>query len=224
VSSDDAIVIEVFGEGKTDVGHNPKPQAPRSGVVPLLLYALCGKPERMLVKRFGVPFLQQKGQGKGLWQKVRFAKRQAYYNRSSAAVFVVDSEGDLADRQKHLAQGRDADPLNLPMAIGVAHPCIESWLLADGPAIRRALGMEKAPAIPDRPEDLPAPCRDDTNNPKAVLRRVTGASKKELATVEKDRIATAMNDLDLLRTRCPLGFAPFAAEVVQRIRPLFSQP
>jgi hypothetical protein len=38
---------------------------------------------------------------------------------------------------------------------------------------------------------------------------------------EKDFIATAMNDMPLVRKRCPQGFAPFADEVENRIRPLF---
>lgn len=128
----DSVVIEVFGEGKTDIGTNAPIEQPKEGVVPILLHRLCGEPERMRVKRKAMMFLQ----GKGLWQKVRFAKRQAYYNRSMGAVFVIDS-------------------------------------------------------------------------------------KKELSAKEKDRIAVAVRDLDLIRRRCPLGFGPWAGEVEQRIRPLF---
>ncbi len=38
------------------------------------------------------------------------------------------------------------------MAIGVAHPCIESWLLADAAAIRRALALPATPKLPAEPE------------------------------------------------------------------------
>lgn len=221
MSPEHNVVVEIFGEGKTDVGHDPRPQPPDRGVVPILVYTLCGRPDRMLVKCYGVPFLQQKGTGKGLWQKVRFARRQASYNRSHAAVFVEDSEGDLKEKTDTLIKGRDSGPSKLPMAIGVAHPCIESWLLADASAIQRAMSLATVPAVPDKPEELPAPCRDGKENPKTELARIAGSGKKDLSTKEKDNIARQMNDMDLPRARCPLSFAPFAEEVEDRIRPLF---
>ena len=217
------VVIEVFGEGKTDVGPlDPKPQRPTKGVVPILLHRLCDKPKTMRVKRYGIPFLQNiKVSGRGYKQKGEAARKQARRNGSHAVVFVVDSEGDLKARSKTMKEGRDAGPSHPPMAIGVAHPCIESWLLTDSTAIRRALDMPSTPEIPDEPEKLPAPSQNRENNPKTVLRDISGQPKKELPTKDKDRIATAMNDMDLVRKRCPLGFAPFADEVQRHIRPLF---
>ena len=219
MSADESVVIEVYGEGKTDVGHDPAPQRPTNGVVPILLHTLCDKPKRMLVKRYAMPhMIQRKG---GLAQKVRFAKRQARLNGSAVAVFVVDSEGDLTERNRELAKGRAMESGDFPMAVGVAHPCIEAWLLADAAAIRRALELEKTPDVPEHPESLPAPCRDRRSNPKTVLSACTKQDKRELSVAEKERIAAAMNDMDLVRDRCPLGFAPFAAEVDRYIRPLF---
>jgi len=221
VSPDDSVVVEVFGEGRTDVGHNGRSQRPTRGVVPILLYRLCGRPGKMLVKRHGIPFLQQKIIGRGLHRKVTAARKLANRNRSHAAVFVMDSEGDLAGRTKQLVEGRDAGPSSLPMAVGVAHPCIEAWLLSDPSAIRRGIGLPATPAVPETPEDLPAPCQDRKRNLKTELARIAGSRKKDLSTKEKDSIAGAMNDMDLPRARCPLGFAPFADEVEDRIRPLF---
>ena len=221
VGLENRVVIEVFGEGKTDVGHNPTPQSPSEGVVPILLHMLCGRPDGMMVKRFGIPFLQQKGTGKGLWQKVRFAKRQARYGKSDAAVFVVDTEGDLKGKREQLAKGRDAELPQFPMAVGVAHPCIEAWLLADAQAIRRGLSLSRTPEVPDDPEALSAPCRDRRNNAKSELAKAAGSTHKDISAREKDGIAAEMNDMDLVRTRCPAGFGPFAGEVESRIRPLF---
>jgi hypothetical protein len=215
---DAPVVIEVYGEGKTDVGHDPSPQRPTRGVVPILLSTLCGKPSRMRVKRYGMPFMQ--GRGK-LAQKVRFAKRQARLNRSAGVTFVVDSEGDLKGRSRDLERGRRMEPGEFPMAVGVAHPCIESWLLADPMAIRRALDLPGNPPVPDEPESLPAPRQDRRNNPKTALAATIGGSTRELSVAEKEKITAAMNDMDLLRTRCPQGFAAFADEVQAHIRPLF---
>jgi hypothetical protein len=172
------------------------------------------------VKRYGAPFLQDRGTGKGLWQKVRFARRQAYYNQSNGAVFVMDSEGDLEGRKAELTNGRDAGPASLPMAVGVAHPCIESWLLADAGAIHRAMNTAETPEVPDDPENLPAPSNSRQKNPKTELARAAN-SRKLLAAKQKDAIAKKLNDMILVRTRCPLGFAPFADEVEEHIHPLF---
>ena len=81
-----AIVLEVFGEGKTDIGgESQKPRLPDQGVLPIVVHRLCGKPVAMQVKTKRYAHLQ----GKGLWQKVAFAKRQARYNRNTrGAVFV----------------------------------------------------------------------------------------------------------------------------------------
>lgn len=221
MSPEQSVVVEVFGEGKTDVGHDARPQRPIRGVVPILLHRLCGKPGHLLVKRYGIPFLQQKGTGRGLRNKVTAARKLAHRNRSHAAVFVMDSEGELTGRREQLAKGRDAGPSDIPMAIGVAHPCIETWLLADATAIRRGLDLPASPDVPDQPEELPAPCQDGKRNPKTELARIAGSRKKELSTEEKDRIAAAMNDMGLPRSRCPLGFVPFADEVEGRIGALF---
>ena len=214
------VVIEVIGEGIADIGSGQKSDLPDSGIVPILLHKLCGKPSRMRIKRKPIAFLS----GKGLAKKVQFAKRQAFYNRSHAAVFVVDSEGghkELQAKQRDLEDGRGRELPDFPMAVGVAHPCIESWLLAAPEAIRRGLQLAATPQVPAEPERIAAPCKNRRDNPKTVLAALAGHGGSELSAAEKDKIAAAINDLEQLRARCPLGFAPFADEVDRRIRPLF---
>lgn len=216
MTSDGSIVIEFFGEGKTDLGVGARPTPPTSGVVPILVHRLCDCPSQMLAKRRPFAFLQ----GKTLAQKVRFAKRQAYYNRSAGAVFVMDSEGDdrkRRDVQEEMAKGRDQEQPTFPLAIGVAQPCIEAWLLVDERAIRRSVRIAGPLALPVEPESLPAPCRSETANPKAVL-----AGWGVRSAAQKDAIAAAMNDMELLIQRCPNGFGSFAQKVQQHIGPLFS--
>jgi hypothetical protein len=163
--------------------------------------------------------------GKGLWQKVRFAKRQAKYNRSAAAVFVMDSEGDqreLNKKRTEMEKGRDHEFPGFPAAVGVAQPCIEAWLLADASAIQRTFDIPAAPEVPGEPENCPAPCQDEKNNPKTLLARAAGL-KRRLSAEENWRIAAEMNDVGIVRTRCPASFAPFAGDVEAQIRPLFAR-
>ena len=170
---DDILVIEVFGEGKTDVRKDEGPRRPDRGVVAIVVHTICGRPERMKVKSGPLPFLQ----GRTLSQKVRFAKRQAAYNRSAGVVVVVDAEGGDRQRKKQwraLDDGRQVDAIPTPVAIGVAQPCIEAWLLADAAAIQQALNLAARPTVPERPEALPAPCEDDRGDPKRVLADAAG--------------------------------------------------
>ncbi len=214
------VVIEVVGEGKTDIGPTTpgaKVESPTVGVVPVLLHRLCGEPASMRVKRRKVAFLQ----GKSLEQKVKFSKRQAKYNGSAGFVFVIDSEGDHPNQVEALARGRDAVHPDFPAAVGVAHPCIEAWLLSDRKAIIRALKVNALAEIPsDHPEMLPAPRHDRAKNPKSTLARCAGRVNP-LATSETTAIALHL-DMESTRTRCPQSFAPFADEVEANIRPIFA--
>ncbi len=213
-------VIEIIGEGKTDIGKGTDAEVPKSGVVAILVHTICGLPATMRIKRQAVPFLR----GKGWTQKVKFAKRQAYYNKSAGIVFVLDTEGNHEERVKELVNGRDASLIDFPMAVGAAHPCIEAWLLADANAIRKGMELGVTPHVPDEPESLPAPQHDRKHNPKTELAKCAGQARSELSAAEKDKIALAIKDIALLCARCPLGFSPFAAEVEQRIKPIFSDP
>lgn len=220
---DHQVVVEVFGEGVTDVGLERKLQRPEHGVVPILVHRLCGRPKRMRVKCYTKLFFEKLdvNGGGGYQQKAAGFRKMVFRNDSHAAVFVVDSDGDLEGKTAELREGRDAGPSDVPMAVGVAHPCIESWLLADGTAIRRGLKLERTPDVPQEPEELPAPREDRKKNPKTILARIARSRNKELSADEKDDVALAMNDMDLVGERCPRGFGPFADEVQRWVRPLF---
>lgn len=214
-------VIEIVGEGKADIGKVSALEEPESGIIVILVHKLCGTPKNMKVKRRAAPHIQSKG---GWAKKVKFAKQQALYNKSAGLVFVLDSEGDLKQTLQKLEKGRDAAYKSFPMAIGVAHPCIETWLLADSKAIRKGLDLRSTPTIPECPEDLPAPQKDRDKNPKTILAAFASERRTELSSSEKDKIALAIMDTELLRSRCPKGFAPFADEVEKHIKPLFDDP
>jgi hypothetical protein len=210
-------VIEIVGEGKTDRGRGgDQPEPPTTGVVPNLVHRLCDRPESMRVRRRPLPFLQ----GKGLWQKVRFAKRQAFNGGSAGLVFVVDTEGNHPGQLRELQRGRDSGLPEYPAAVGVAHPCIEAWLLAEASAISRAMELAQQPEVPVEPESLPAPCKNRGHNPKILLGRCAGLNRF-LSSAETTRIAQEIRDLDAIRIRCPISFAPFADEVIGIIRPIF---
>lgn len=132
-SHQDKVVIDIYGEGKTDVGTEQTqllPGVPDQGVIPILVHRLCGEPAAMRVRRFGRPFQMKKG---GLQEKSRLARMQSRDRKADGLVFVVDADGGDAERaakRGKLAAGGDQVPDGPPMAVGVAQPCIEAWLLA----------------------------------------------------------------------------------------------
>lgn len=210
------LVIEIVGEGRTDRGRgDDQPAPPTAGVVPIFVHRLCDRPKSMRVRRRPLPFLQ----GKGLWQKVRFAKRQSFNSGSSGLVFVLDTEGNHPGQLRELQRGRNFELTEYPAAVGVAHPCIEAWLLADASALSQAMGLAQQTQVPAQPESLPAPCKNRGQNPKILLSRCAGLNRP-LSSAEATRIAL-LQDLDSIRTRCPASFAPFADEVIGIIRPIF---
>lgn len=213
VAPESQVVLEIFGEGKTDIGKaSEKPSLPDQGVVPIFVHRLCGKPATMRVKTKHYAHLHHK---KSLWQKVRFAKRQARYNRDTrGVVFVLDTEGkDTLITE--MAKGRDHELPDFPLAIGAAQPCIEAWLLVDSTTLQKTMALPHLPKLPEQPESLPAPARNRNHNPKSLL-AVHGANSQP----HKDALAQKL-DLSVVRSRCPVSFEPFATEVERLIRPLF---
>jgi hypothetical protein len=139
-------------------------------------------------------------------------------------MLAFSSWGQQNKRMAELTNGRDRGLPAFPMAIGAPHPCIEVWLLADPAAIKKGMKLNFPPQVPDQLESLPAPCQDCKHNPKTVLAQCCKVQTSDLTAAEKDLIAAEIRVLDRLRTRCPTSFAPFAAEVEQRILPLFTSP
>ncbi len=204
---DPQVVVEVVGEGKTDIG-----------VVPVFVHKICSQPTAMQFKTKRVADLQQRG---GLNRKVRFAKLQATLSGRHALVFVVDTEGEAPKKiMAELNSGRDSSHPELPTAVGVAHPCIESWLLADAAAIGKALKLTISPVTPEDPEALKAPRKDRDENPKTILGKCAGV-KGTVSTVQANAIALCI-DLSRIETICPKSFKPFADEVRANILPLFA--
>lgn len=219
-----SVFIKFVGEGKADIGPTDASEGfPTLGVIPTLVHSLCGKPDSMAIRRGPRPFLQKAAR----WRRVQLVWSQATQDPICAGVvYVVDTEGENVEiLMQEMIASRDSRHHNIPIAIGVAHPCLESWLLADHAAIKKAFDLQSAPQLPDSSETLPAPGRNRELNPKTELVRCAGVQqRKDLSVEQKTLIAREIYDLDRLRDRCPLSFAPFAHEVITHIKPLFDSP
>ena len=84
--------------------------------------------------------------GHGFKRKLVFAIKTAIADDARAIVAVVDADKNAANRKQQLSEGRethrrDVAIANFPIAIGVAIPEIEAWLLDDIEALKLALGL-----------------------------------------------------------------------------------
>ena len=133
-------VIELVCDGKAEGGPpDDVPKRPSIGVLTLFIHRLCGEPSDLLVRRRKPLFLSS---GTHLWRRVEQTKVRAADHGESGLVYVVDTEGDSPARKlKELDKGRAAKRPAFPMAIGVCHPCVEAWLLADRDCIAGMLGI-----------------------------------------------------------------------------------
>lgn len=207
------VVIEIYGEGATELGMK---ESRFYGIIETLICKISGNPLNIAFQPGKIPAMQ----GGGLYKKIIHAKRRISYGMVSGIVFVVDTEGEHPKKLQEIKKGRDPCPNDFPMAVGVAHPCIEAWLLADAKAIHKGLELAECPNVPDQPEELPAPCQDRERNPKTELGKCTN-SKRCLSAKDMSSIASKIKNLNIVRERCPKSFAPFADEVESRIKPLF---
>jgi hypothetical protein len=228
VNHEGQIVIEIYGDGKTELGGYsiPRNEGPDQGVIPILVHTLCNRNPGMRVRKYRWGFLQETDISRGTAKKVLMAIRRSAQRqlkgKSHGLVCVMDTEGEFPKKLNDMKKGRDLGPKSVPTAIGVAHPCIESWLLADAHAIQTGLSLKVIPAVPDKPEFISAPSKNRSKNPKTILRDVSGVKQNELSVEDKERIAKAMENMDLVKQRCERSFKPFAEEVETYIRPLFN--
>jgi hypothetical protein len=233
------VKILVLSEGALDHGdtfdskHAPERAARRSvdgqpdrkGVVTILVRRLLeGKLNREIAESEivtrALPRVNRRSTAQsGYEYKVRDAIVEARISKCSAVVIVVDRDSTRPGlRLTALAAGRvladqQGEALAGKTALGVAVETVETWLLADETALNAALDPRPPAATTPSPELLDG-AAGSPKHPKTQLRSLLNRGRREVAW-PYDEIAEQAR-LDALAARCPLGFAPFAAEVKAR--------
>ncbi|HUU23082.1 MAG TPA: DUF4276 family protein, partial [Phycisphaerae bacterium] len=150
-------------------------------------------------------------------RKVKGAMRTAKLQGHKGVVVVIDRDRE-PDRKRigALREGRDSMQADVPVpcAVGTAVETFDAWMIAD-PAAIRAAGGDASMSRPD-PEKLDGRAETD-RHPKVLATKAFGG-RRELP--QKYAEVAASVDIDLLRRCCPQGFAPFAAEVEERLLPV----
>jgi len=150
------------------------------------------------------------GRGDRLGRKfigiAKLAEREGF----DAAVILIDHDGDNT-RLKSATFAQQATVTSLPRAIGIAVRKFDAWFLADQTALSRVLSTN-VDMQPD-PEGIA--------DPKEVCRFLNNSSPGDRRLRDLYSDVAAIVDLQILRDRCPVGFAVFAARV-EGLRGAFS--
>jgi hypothetical protein len=139
---------------------------------------------------------------------IRKANKEGY---AGLAIVIDRDEYPDKDRIGALREGREAieSETSPPCALGCAVEAFDAWMLADRGAVAGAGG--NVDALPVHPETV--------RRPKEAAGRVFETTAGSGLGAYYAQVAAAVG-LDLLKKACPLGFAPFAQEVRDRLGPV----
>ena len=155
---------------------------------------------------------------RGYAAKARAATLLAQKHDCAAVVAVLDEDGH-PQRIEELREARES--ARVPLACGMAIPCIESWTLGAPTALSEVLSIEITVVTthcpPARVEHLNENSEDPARRPKAIVENIARAGGREDGLSLREEVA-AVTDVDELRRHCPRGFAPFADDLVETLR------
>jgi len=208
----------VFGDGPHELGATCTRHSP-SGLpaLPCLIHRVIGSPvsfscETRLLKDVGG---HVRGKGHGYTKKVIAAILEARRDGfASVAVLVDRDRRGVQDTLHPLQAGRDASPAGCPpCAVGVAVETFDAWMVVDGKAIQAA-GGDGSRSHPD-PEGMDG-VESSGNHPKVRAAEVFGGGE---GLGEKYAVVAKHVGIELLKKQCLKGFAPFAKEIEEFVRP-----
>jgi hypothetical protein len=218
--------ILLLSEGKHELGSNhprskiaaplenivrrllglPIPQAPTDdGSTPSndLDDAVAFEHERLNASTFrGEPVLTMKGKGFAFEKKLVTWLRMASRFHIDAVVAVIDQDGD-GERIHAFHSAQENSIFGVPRAFGVAIRTFDAWMLADETSLTAILDCQ----IPTQPSP------EEMRDPKSVCERLRDDSNSQLSQTDMYRQIAARVRIDLLESRCPKGFKPFADRV-----------
>jgi len=156
------------------------------------------------------------GEGKGMGGSAKRALawlREAWKDYD-ALIYLIDDDGGEDKRNEQIRKAQEFSDLNvpascLPRAMGVAIKMFDAWILADEKALTEVLGCTVA-----RQRDP-----ETIDEPKRVCERLLANGANEKAQRKMYAEVALRLDIDVLTSRCPKGFKPFA----ERVRKMFGQ-
>jgi hypothetical protein len=148
------------------------------------------------------------GKGPGYVKRALRWLKEAKKREMDTLVLLVDQDNPGYGRGEQLQEAQEycnprVPAFALPRAMGVAIRTFDAWMLADEKALTEVLGC--AIVKQREPETI--------RRPKTVCRKLLESGAKEMAQREMYAEIALRLDLDVLSSRCPKGFKPFAERV-----------
>ena len=142
------------------------------------------------------------GKGKGYFKRAVRWMLEAQKRGYDAIILVVDQD-DQPQRSKECDEAQQYASASIRRAFGVAIRTFDAWMLADEQALTTVLGYE---VLRQRnPEKLA--------DPKSVCNQLLDASEVAMGSAEMYAAVAGAVNLNILKSRCSKGFAPFAERV-----------
>jgi hypothetical protein len=228
----------LYSEGLRDIGaggpfDDDDDGDERAGPLRHLIQGVLGHPDGLEIecRKLGHVHGGRETHGmRGYAKKVHRAIRDAQRNGHAGIIVVIDRDGASGDRRLgNLQQGRERareqdgerGKPSLPCALGVAQEMVESWLLGDAAAWRRAFGLD-APAPPTDPE-VNTGAGGSPRCAKRMLERRLEQAGAQPNFMSYTELARHIQAEELVRS-CPRSFRPFAEELRREIGPIYGMP
>jgi len=144
------------------------------------------------------------GKGGGYFKRAVRWLMEAEKRDVEAMILLIDEDGQK-ERRTQLENAQGCSLSRLARAMGVAIRSFDAWMLADEQALASALGQRI-----DRQPD-PETIRD----PKGVCSGLLADGPNQMTQREMYAEVARRIDIDLLTSRCPMGFGLFAKNVRQ---------
>jgi len=213
----------LYSEGPLDLGHEePFEQGSTEGPLRVLIRQLLDGGGWLLVESRPLSRnhnLPGDAAPHGLDHKASRALRDAKRDGDDAVFIVIDRDGrEGAVRLGKLKKGRESVVDAVPSAFGVAQEMVESWLMGDVEGWKRCFGSDLQ--LPPSDPEINTGTRRSKRYAKTVLQALAGVQGR-CPTDEKQvetytRLALCL-DWKVVAKTCHRSFAPFAAEVRERV-------
>jgi hypothetical protein len=151
------------------------------------------------------------GKGDRLGRKFIGIMQKAEREGFDAVVILMDHDGDET-RLTSARYAQETIVTSFPRAVGIAVRTFDAWFLADHAALSTVL--LKTVDMQPNPEGI--------RDPKGICESLNDTVRENWRLRDLYSMVAAVADLQILRERCPIGFAVFA-ERVEGLRVSFSR-
>jgi hypothetical protein len=143
-----------------------------------------------------------RGKGQGFFKRAVRWLLEAEKRGFDALILVIDEDGRV-ERRLDVEKAQENTTATIRRALGVAIRSFDAWMLADEESLSEVLRTRVARQ--PNPETI--------EHPKKVCQALLRKAPVRLSLREMYALIAQSAALDVLRKRCPKGFAPFAHRV-----------